>query len=119
MAGQDWSITIIPSGNAAAFQPQNGEAGQPQDAENSDLISWNNRTGETHQPWPATSDYQPLPDDQITKGSAGCNYLSDPIEPWESSQPAYLCQAPTTGATTIYYVCKFHPDEHGTIVVNA
>lgn len=120
MAGQDWSITIVPSGNSAAFQPQNGQAGQPQNTENSDLVSWNNRTGEEHQPWPATSDYQPLPDDQITKGSAGCNYLSDPIQPWESSQPAYLCTVPSSGqTTTIYYVCKFHPNEHGTIVVNA
>lgn len=119
MAGQDWSITIVPSGSSAAFQPQNGKPGQPQNAENADLISWNNRTGEKHQPWPATSDWTPLPDSQITKGSAGCTYLSDEIDPWSSSSPAYLCQAPTSGSTTIYYVCKFHPNEHGTIVVSA
>ena len=119
MPGQDWSITIVPSGDVAAFQPQNGEPGQPQNAGNADLISWNNRTGNPHQPWPATADYQPLPEDQITKGSAGCNYLSDPIDPWSSSSPAYLCAAPNSGSTTIYYVCKFHPNEHGTIVVSA
>jgi hypothetical protein len=115
MPGQDWSITIASSGDSA-FQPKS------QDAENSDLISWNNRTGQQHQPWPATADYQPLPDSDITKGAAGCNYLSDVIEPWESSSPAYVCAAPLTGSTTIYYVCKIHPDEpreQGAIVVSS
>jgi hypothetical protein len=117
MAGQDWSITIVPSGSSAAFQPQNGSPGQPQRAENADLISWNNRTGETHQPWPATEDYEPLPDSQVQKGTAV--YLSDEIEAWSSSSPAYLCTAPPMGVTTIYYVCKFHPEEQGQIKVSA
>lgn len=116
MAGQDWSITITPSMQYeadAAFAPN------PQDAEGNDLISWNNRTGAVHQPWPANAEWEPLPDDQITKGTPGCTYLSDPIDPWSSSSPAYLCAAPTTGSTTINYVCKFHPQERGTIVVSA
>lgn len=119
MPGQDWSITIVPSGTSAAFQPQNGQPGQPQQATNADLISWNNRTGQKHQPWPLGPDNQLLPESQITKGSAGCTYLSDPIDPWSSSSPAYLCQAPTSGATVINYACKFHPNERGTIVVSA
>jgi hypothetical protein len=117
MAGQDWSITIVPSEDCAAFTPQNGKPGEPQAAENSDLISWNNRTGQKHQPWQSTSDYQPLSQQQAGPGTPG--YLSDPIEPWESSTPAYLCTAPDQGSTTIYYICKVHPKEHGTIVVSA
>lgn len=113
MAGQDWSITIVPQGGSFVFQPQE------QNAENSDLISWNNRTNEEHQPWPASEDWTPLPESEITKGKAGCTYLSDPIEPWESSTPAYLCAAPLTGSKPIYYVCRIHPEEHGTIVVSA
>ena len=113
MAGQDWSIRIAPDGDTFAFDPSQ------QNAENSDMISWNNRTDETHQPWPADSNWEPVPEDQVTKGSAGCSYLSDPIEPWTSSSPAYVCAAPLTGSTTIYYVCRYHPQEHGTIVVSA
>lgn len=109
MAGQDWSITI--NSSTPAFDPD------PQQAENTDLISWNNRTGETHQPWPTTPDWTPWPDSVMKKGVAG--YLSDPIEPWSSSTPAYVCGAPPTGETTIYYICKNHPEERGTIVVTA
>lgn len=114
MAGQDWSITITSS--TPAFDPDT------QQAENTDLIAWNNRTGDTHQPWQSTSDWVALPDDKITKGAAGCTYLSDPIEPWSSSTPAYVCAAPTDApSTTIYYICKNHPEderERGTIVVS-
>lgn len=113
MAGQDWSITITPSGQFAAFNPN------PQQAQNADLVAWNNRTGETHQPWPLGQDGQPIPEADITRGSAGCTYLSDPIDPWSSSSPAYLCQAPDKGKTTIEYTCKFHPEERGSIVVSA
>ena len=113
MAGQDWSISIVPQGDTFVFQPQQ------QNAENSDMISWNNRTNETHQPWPADANWEPLPEDQVTKGKAGCTYLSDPIDAWESSSPAYVCAAPLKGSTTIYYVCRFHQNEHGTIVVSA
>ena len=113
MAGQDWSIRIEPDGDTFVFNPSQ------QNAENSDMISWNNRSDETHQPWPANEDWEPLPDDQVTKAKAGCTYLSDPIEAWESWSPAYVCAAPLTGSTTLYYVCRFHPDEHGTIVVSA
>lgn len=109
MAGQDWSITITPSG----FDPTS------QQAQNADLISWNNRTGERHQPWPLGSDGQPVPEKDITRGSAGCNYLSDPIDPWSPSTPAYLCQAPESGSQKIEYTCRFHPNERGSIVISA
>ena len=109
MAGQDWSITIRVSGGSTTFDPN------PQQAENSDLVSWNNRTGETHQPWPL--DAEGALDPNCKPGESG--YLSDPIDPWSSSSPAYVCAAPQQGSTTIAYGCKFHENERGSIVVSA
>jgi hypothetical protein len=121
MSGQDWSIKIVPgAGGLAAFEPDlmGAKPGDPLQTTNADLISWNNRTGQEHQPWPATSNYTPLLPQDVTTGPTG-NYLSDPIPPWEPSTPAYLTTAPSSGSTTIYYVCKNHPDEQGTIIVSA
>jgi plastocyanin len=120
MSGQDWSITIVAlDSGGAAFQPDlmGANPGDPLKAGNADLISWNNRTANTHQPWAADANYQPLPENQIVKGNPG-NYLSDPIPPWTPSTPAYLTTAAAT-PTTIYYVCKYHPTEHGQIIVTA
>lgn len=112
MAGQDWSITISSSKGITTFKAN------PQLAENTDLISWNNRTNQTHQPWPlSTTSDEPLPAAEVS--AALGNYLSDPIPPWTSSQPAYVCTAPTTGSTSIPYCCKFHPSERGEIKVYA
>lgn len=118
MAGQDWSIKIITSGNSAAFQPDvpGGKPNEPLQAQNADIVSWNNRTPEPHQPWPTeTADGPPIAG--VKRGDP--NYLADPISPWESSTPAYLCVAPQTGTTTVYYCCKFHTNERGSIVVSA
>ena len=41
MAGQDWSIRIEPDGDTFVFNPSQ------QNAENSDMISWNNRSDDT------------------------------------------------------------------------
>ncbi|MEA2240104.1 MAG: hypothetical protein QOC81_4828 [Thermoanaerobaculia bacterium] len=131
MSGQDWSITIVSlDSGGAAFQPDlmGAQPGDPLQAGNADLISWNNRTSNEHQPWAADDQYQPLPESQIMKvdsnGNPG-NYLSDPIPPWQPSTPAYTTYIATnlagyafTDTTTIYYVCKNHPDEHGQIIVS-
>ncbi|HXH90716.1 MAG TPA: hypothetical protein VNN25_03975, partial [Thermoanaerobaculia bacterium] len=136
MSGQDWSITIVsldnegdPSKPSAAFQPDlmGAKPGDPLKAGNADLISWNNRTSNEHQPWAANAQYQPLPESQIVKidanGNPG-NYLSDPIPPWQPSSPAFTTYIPTdangnpiTNPVIVYYVCKFHPDEQGQIIV--
>ena len=107
MAGQDWSITITPSGSIAAFNPN------PQQAQNSDLVAWNNRTGETHQPWQLGADGQPIPEADITKGSAGCTYLSDPIDPWSSSY-VYDFVSDLKGSTA-----STHLELHGASVYGA
>ena len=135
MSGQDWSITIVSlDSGGAAFQPDlmGAKPGDPLKAGNADLISWNNRTSNEHQPWAADAQYQPLPESQIVKGTVDANgnpvfgnYLSDPIPAWQPSKPAYQTTVttdangnPINDPTTIYYVCKIHPDEQGQIIVS-
>lgn len=114
----DWSITIIPSANGAAFVPDlhGAQPGDPLHTQQDDLVTWNNTTHDEHQPWPADADYNPLPGSEVTRGSA--RYLSDVIPPGGSSRPSYDVAAPSSPAPqtwTVYYVCKLHPDERGTI----
>jgi plastocyanin len=116
----DWSIKIVPSGRgkAAAFVPdlQGAKAGDPLQAQQDDLITWNNTTNRTHHPWPTDSNYNPLPASQVSVALA--NYLSDSIPGHESSRPSY--DAAQLG--TIYYCCLTHKSvksERGTIVVSA
>jgi hypothetical protein len=118
MAFQDWSIMIVSSGGTVQFQPDvpGCKPGQPLQAGNSDLISWNNRTGQNHWPWaidPSTD--EPFPTAQAAKDAS--LYLSDEVEAWQSSTPAF--PTPSSGSTTINYICKLHPDETGQIDVSA
>lgn len=117
----DWSIKIIPASEGAAFVPdiQGYGPGDALPAQQDDLVSWNNTTDETHQPWPTDASYQPLSEaDVLPRGSA--KYLSDPIPPGDSSTPAYDVALPAASPTNwiVYYYCKLHPDvemERGTI----
>src|SRR5947208_2102172 len=107
MPGQDWSIMIVSAGSSVAFQPDvpNSHPGQPLQAEDADLISWNNRTGAAHWPWaidPGTG--QPFPTAAAAQ-TAGL-YLCDDVDPWQSSSPAFLTTAPASGSTTINYICR-------------
>ena len=110
----DWSIKIVSasSGGGAAFQPdlQGYSQGDPLPAQQDDLVSWNNTTDDTHQPWPTDSNYNPLSDaDVLPRGSA--TYLSDPIPAGKSSRPSYDVAQPdgSPQTWTIYYFCKLHP----------
>jgi hypothetical protein len=132
----DWSIKIVPasSGGGAAFQPsvRGAQPGDPLQAQQDDLVSWNNTTQDPHQPWQTDSKYQPL-------STAWVNahpdlYMSDPIPAQRSSSPGYDVAKPSTfvpqpgqkppppaGQWTIYYFCKNHPNitsERGTIVAS-
>jgi hypothetical protein len=115
----DWSIKIVPSDSGAAFQPdlQGYLPGDPLPAQLSDTVSWNNTTDDTHQPWPTDSNYNPH-SDAVVLPRGGPNYLSDPIPAGLPSTPAYVVVQPSSGAT-IYYYCKLHPSEHGTIETSA
>ncbi len=120
----DWSIKIVrasSSGGGAAFQPDipGYDPGDPLPAQEDDLVSWNNTTDDTHQPWPTDSSYNPLSEAEVLpRGSV--NYLSDPIPGGEPSTPAYNVSAPGSAPPTwtVYYYCKLHPtitSERGTI----
>jgi hypothetical protein len=104
MSGQSWSIMITASGFVVdAF----GQSGSALNAQNGDVISWNNQTDQVHQPYQTDSSYNPTGPQ-----------LSDPIPAWKSSSPGYIPDTDTT-PTTIYYYCKNHTNEHGTINVVA
>ena len=120
MSGQDWSIMITPNskaGGPASYTPDvmGAKAGDPLAAGNADIVSWNNRTPDEHQPWPLGQDGKPL--SEADAKSQGL-YLSNVIPAWQSSTPGYVTTAPATGTyTTILYTCTFHSDERGSIQV--
>ena len=123
----DWSIKIVRSntGTGAAFQPdlQGKKQGDPLEAMADDLVTWNNTTDDQHQPWPADSSYNALPNDQVLP-RGGPNYLSDIIPAGGSSRPSYDVAQPKTNPQTwtVYYICALHPyveSERGTIIGNA
>jgi hypothetical protein len=120
----DWSIKIVPAatGTGAAFMPNvpGAKAGDPLQAMQDDLVSWNNTTNQAHQPWQTDSNYQPLSDAWV-KAHPDL-YMSDSIPAGRPSRPAYdVAQpggVPPPGTWTIYYFCKIHPtvqSERGTI----
>lgn len=123
----DWSIKIVPStsqiaGATAEFIPDLDDA-RPGDtlvAQENDLISWNNTTGQPCQPWPTDAAGNPLPDSQVS--TAIGNYLSDEIPPGRSSSPAYVVVMQTSGSPPIdkpliTYCCKKNPRIRGAIEV--
>lgn len=129
----DWSIKIIVDANGkTCFQPDLGgfAPGDALPAQQDDLVSWKNKTNDTHQPWPTDSNYNPLPDSTVRPPDTAQPtappqpnymyplYMSDPIPPGQSSRPAY----DTSQIGTIYYCCLTHPaepTERGTIQVSA
>ena len=115
MAGQNWSITITGGSETtpASFVPDvytEGPAETALLAQNGDVISWNNQTQLTHQPWQT--------DDTFVIGSGANTQLCDAVDSFRSSEPGY-CPDTESTPSTIYYACKTHPDlaEHGQISV--
>ena len=120
-----WSIKIEPNPAQIANQPGRfvpdvaGSEGEvPLKALKRDLVSWNNETDFTHQPWPTDEDYTMLPESTVGKrGSA--KYLSDQIPANGSSTPSWVVVEILTGdqQNNIYYCCKEHPLERGKIQI--
>ena len=105
MAGQSWSINIV--AGSPAFVPDVYPGNQTSlQAQQGDLVSWNNQTAEMHQPWQTDESYQ-QPQAQLT----------GVIMPHESSDGYAVPNG--TPPFTIYYRCNIHPSEHGTIEVVA
>jgi plastocyanin len=115
----DWSIKIVAGvnrGDPAVFVPdlQNATAGDPLVALPGDIVSWNNTTGETHQPVLLQADGSPVAAD---RGSP--NYLSDPISAQSSSRPSWVVTALPEHTTSLElkYRCLLHDGEVGQIIV--
>lgn len=109
----DWSIKIVEIDGVASFVTDfpDSQQGDPLQAMQGDLVSWNNTTENVHQPWETDSNYNP-------KTSST---LSNIIAPGQSSN-WYNCSQPTTKPRiwTVYYYCSQHPSnqqERGTIEV--
>lgn len=112
----DWSIKIIPNPAATADQPAllvsdlvGANPGDPLEAQEDDLVSWNNETGQSYQPWPTDQNGNPQTLGAVTPPPAPpappwfpAGYLSDMIPANRSSTPAYDVVLPTSG-NTIYY----------------
>jgi len=104
----DWTVKIVQaSAGGAKFSPS------AQQTQQDDLVSWNNQTNETHQPWPTDANYNPL---DVSRSSP--QYLSDPIPPKRSSRPSYDVAQPSPTPPsktppanwTVYYYCATHPE---------
>jgi plastocyanin len=101
------AVNILDKATGTVFSPQ------PRGANSGDPVNWNNLSKLAHQPWQTDSQYNPVPNGQ----------LSDPIQPGDSSL-VYFVNPPQSNpkatAWTVYYYCKLHPNatsERGTIVV--
>lgn len=119
----DWLVNIVTgaSGDAEFVVGLPGsKQGQPLQADQDDLVTWNNETNDEHQPWQTDQNYDPL----NTEGPSGLTSdLSGLILPGQSSD-AYDCAQPSDGPAswTVYYYCNRHPDnpkERGSIQVAA
>src|SRR4051794_13042095 len=75
----DWSITI--KGSPATFTPD------PLGATANDTVSWANETEQTHQ----------IAIDGVT--------LTEPIAPFTSSTPAFVCQTPGDDPVSVTVTC--------------
>ena len=94
MAGQSWSINIVPSTTGVAFNPDvfGVAPGSALQAQNGDLVSWNNQTDNPHTIVVQTETFE--------------------AKPW-SSTTAFQIQ--TAAPATITYTCD--NNEKGTIEV--
>lgn len=112
----DWLVNIVlNSAHKAQFVVglPNAKQGQPLQADQDDLVSWNNQTNDQHQLWETDQNYNML------------NQSSLPglVKPGMSSE-TYDCAQPTwqPASWTIYYCCSLHPQnqlERGSIQVAA
>ena len=118
----DWSIKIIPSPSQIVGAPPlllpdlvGAKPGDPLQVQEDDLVSWNNTTGQSYQPWPTDQNGNPL-----TVSAAftppGKPPVTPPVPPWfpdgylsnmipanRSSTPAYNVVMPSPPGNTIYY----------------
>jgi hypothetical protein len=118
----DWSIKIIPNPSQIADQPAllvpdlvGAKPGDPLQVQEDDLVSWNNQTGQSYQPWPTDQNGNPQtlsvaftppgnpPSAPPPPPWFPAGYLSDMIPANRPSTPAYDVVLPAPPGNTIYY----------------
>jgi hypothetical protein len=110
----DFSIRIrgtIP----AVFVPQGGNPGTPMLARAGDNISWGNDTQAKHQPWPTRENGDLLTTAEVT-GANNTNFLSDVI-PKKTPSSDWAVTPSTVTGKVIFYCCRLHEGEFGSIVI--
>lgn len=106
MAGESWSITIVPGETHATFipdvyTPPGTTPAVNLQAQVGDLVSWNNQTAQEHEIW-----------------QTGGGQLTRQIDAGGSSTPGYIVALTGTAKTgTIDYYCSIHEGEKGAIDV--
>ena len=115
----DWTIKIIKSGKGAAFVPDfpGAQPGDPLQATQDDLVTWNNMTDDDHQPWQTDSSYTPNAQSNLS----ALIPAGQPSDSYDCAQPNNP-NDPAPQTWTVYYYCNRHPDnpnERGTIQVAA
>jgi hypothetical protein len=112
----DWLVNIVisKSGQAQFVVGLPGaKQGQPLQADQDDLVTWNNETNDQHQLWETDQNYNPL----------GQSSLPGLVKPGMSSDN-YDCAQPDwqPASWTVYYYCSLHPHnllERGSLQVVA
>jgi hypothetical protein len=111
----DWLVNIVIGKSGAAFIVglPGAKQGQPLQADQDDLVTWNNQTNDQHQLWETDSNYNP-----VSQSS-----LPGLVKPGMSSD-TYDCAQPSwqPASWTVYYYCSLHPHnqlERGSIQVAA
>lgn len=112
----DWLVNIVIGKSGAAefvVGLPGAKQGQPLQADQDDLVTWNNETNDQHQLWETDANYDP-----VSQSS-----LPGLIKPGMSSD-TYDCAQPSwqPASWTIYYYCSLHPNnalERGSIQVAA
>jgi plastocyanin len=105
MAGESWSITIVPGAERASFVPDvytppGKTVSIALQAQIGDCVSWNNQTNQEHEIW-----------------EQGGGQLSEQIDPFRSSTPGYIVALTGKAPGTVNYYCSIHPEETGSIDV--
>ena len=115
----DWSIKIVQIPGGVQFIPDvpGGKAGDPLVVQEDDIVSWNNTTGQPHQPWPIEVTFNIGLDTSVGNVQSPVTlYLSDPIAPNQSSSPGF--SVPVLPGT-IHYCDLNNPQARGTITITA
>ncbi|HEX7317116.1 MAG TPA: hypothetical protein VF297_24670 [Pyrinomonadaceae bacterium] len=112
----DWLVNIVlNSAGKAQFVVglPNAKQGQPLQAEQDDLVCWNNQTNDAHTLWETDQNYNPLNQSSLP----GLVKAGMSSETYNCTQPTWL-----PASWTVYYYCSQHPQnqlERGSIQVAA